>query len=104
MFSGSLHGGRHFAKTQDTVEQYRKAARIALDTSAHAGSEYHNFMRLSTDRVRLHIRTSLIASSMPQSILENVSGHGGLGYHSFMHVSTGKMFRDLRLGLMLLDL
>lgn len=45
---GSLHGGQHFARSQ---EQHRKAARIALDTSAHAGAEYHNFMRLSSVKV-----------------------------------------------------
>lgn len=53
--TGSLHGGQHFARVQGGKEQgreqYRKAARIALDTSAHAGSEYQNFVRLSTDKV-----------------------------------------------------
>lgn len=35
-------------------EQHRKAARLALDTSAHAGSDYHNFLRDSDEQVPKH--------------------------------------------------
>lgn len=36
-------------------EKHRKAARLALDTSAHAGSEYHDFMRDSYNKVPTYL-------------------------------------------------
>ncbi len=56
--AGSMHGAHHYLRASKgwsapDREQHRKAARIALDTSAHAGSHYHNFMRLSDDQVCL---------------------------------------------------
>ncbi|KAL0045777.1 hypothetical protein WJX82_004129 [Trebouxia sp. C0006] len=51
----SMHGAHHYLRASKgwsapDREQQRKAARIALDTSAHAGSHYHDFMRLSDDQ------------------------------------------------------
>ena len=48
--AGSMHGSHQYmrATAKDRMmerERHRKAARLALDTSAHAGSEYHNFMQ-----------------------------------------------------------
>ena len=56
--AGSMHGAHHYLRASKgwsapDREQHRKAARIALDTSAHAASHYQNFMRLSDDQVRL---------------------------------------------------
>ena len=51
-----MHGSHQYlrATAKDWAlerEKHRKAARLALDTSAHAGSEYHNFMRDSYNKV-----------------------------------------------------
>lgn len=48
--AGSMHGSHQYmrATAKDRMmerERHRKAARLALDTSAHAGSEYRNFMQ-----------------------------------------------------------
>ncbi|KAA6418791.1 MAG: calcium-dependent kinase, partial [Trebouxia sp. A1-2] len=53
--ASSMHGAHHYLRASKgwsapDREQHRKAARIALDTSAHAGSHYQNFMRLSDDQ------------------------------------------------------
>ena len=45
-----MHGSQQYirATAKDRAaerEKHRKAARLALDTSSHAGSQYHNFMR-----------------------------------------------------------
>ncbi|KAL3134982.1 hypothetical protein ABBQ32_007937 [Trebouxia sp. C0010 RCD-2024] len=48
--ASSMHGSHQYmrATAKDRMmerERHRKAARLALDTSAHAGSEYRNFMQ-----------------------------------------------------------
>ena len=54
--AGSMHGSHQYlrATAKDRAverEKHRKAARLALDTSAHAGSHYHDFMRDSYNKV-----------------------------------------------------
>ena len=54
-----MHGAQHYANASKSWaaserEQHRKSARIALDTSAHAGSQYLSLMRNSDDQVCLH--------------------------------------------------
>ena len=51
-----MHGSHQYmqATAKDRAmerEKHRKTARLALDTSAHAGSQYHDFMRDSYNRV-----------------------------------------------------
>ena len=52
-----MHGSQQYLNASKGLsssserEQHRKAARLALDTSAHAGTQYHNFMRISEDQV-----------------------------------------------------
>ncbi|DBA73193.1 TPA: hypothetical protein ACH3X1_011269 [Trebouxia sp. C0004] len=53
--ASSMHGAHHYLRASKSWsvpdrEQHRKAARIALDTSAHAGSHYQNFVHLSDDQ------------------------------------------------------
>ena len=54
---GSVHGGHHYLNATRGLhlserEEHRKAARIALDTSAHAGSLYNDNMLSNYDQVR----------------------------------------------------
>ena len=54
-----MHGAQHYANASKSWaaserEQHRKSARIALDTSAHAGSQYLSLMRNSDDQVCWH--------------------------------------------------
>ena len=52
-----MHGAQHYlnaatrGKHANEREEHRKAARIALDTSAHAGSQYYDYMRNNDDQV-----------------------------------------------------
>ena len=53
---GSVHGGHHYLSATRSLhlserEEHRKAARIALDTSAHAGSLYNDYMRSNDEQV-----------------------------------------------------
>ena len=55
---GSVHGGQHYLSAtrglpRSEREEHRKAARIALDTSAHAGSMYNDYMRSDDDQDEL---------------------------------------------------
>ena len=72
-----MHGGHHYMRAtgndrEAEREQHRKSARLALDTSAHAGSEYHNFLRDSDEKVSASRKMPAMppgrVSAMPPSL------------------------------------
>ena len=55
-------------------EKHRKAARLALDTSAHAGSEYHDFMRDNKVPTHLHVQFLLQAGTIMLGMVQLLLG------------------------------
>lgn len=70
--AGSVHGSHNYCRwvprTEEERAEQRKAARLTLDTSAHAGSEYRRLVRVLSS---VRFPTSGNCSWLMMSVLEH---------------------------------